>query len=305
VIVAWHPFRHFGLKLLSVLLATGLWMTVTRDQLVERSLRVPVEFRNIPENLEMVGDVPATVDVRVRGPSSILGRLDPGEVVAVVDVRGARPGQRLFHLVSEEVRVPFGIEIAQVNPPTLGLMFERSARRTVPVVPAVEGEPALGFVAGAVRVDPPMVEVVGPISRVTALRQATTESVSIENVRAPVRDTVTIGLADSMLRLSNPRSATVTVDVVPAPIERALRDLPIEVRGLERRQRATTEPRVVTVVVRGGREALGSLDPTRLRPWVDASSLGPGRYRVPVKLDAADDFGVSRIVPSAVEVRVR
>jgi hypothetical protein len=34
--------------------------------IVERSLRVPLEFRNIPEALEIVGNPPDTVDVRLR-----------------------------------------------------------------------------------------------------------------------------------------------------------------------------------------------------------------------------------------------
>ena len=62
--MAYHPFRHLGLKLLSVAIAVLLWFTVSGEELVERSLRVPVELRNIPERLELVDNPPATVDVR-------------------------------------------------------------------------------------------------------------------------------------------------------------------------------------------------------------------------------------------------
>ena len=41
---------------------------------------------------------PIVVDVRVRGSSGALGRIATGELVAVLDLRSARPGQRLFHL---------------------------------------------------------------------------------------------------------------------------------------------------------------------------------------------------------------
>src|ERR1051325_11388908 len=143
--MAYHPFRHLGLKILAIALATLLWLTVAGEHTVERSMRVPLEFRNIPAQLEITGDPPATVEVRLRGSSAVLGRLDPGEVVAVVDLTAGRPGSRLFPLRSEAVRTPFGVEVAQVLPSTVSLELERSATRVIPVKPVVQGEPAPGF----------------------------------------------------------------------------------------------------------------------------------------------------------------
>ena len=42
------PFRHFGLKLMSVALAVLLWMTVSGEETVERGLRVPLELQQFP-----------------------------------------------------------------------------------------------------------------------------------------------------------------------------------------------------------------------------------------------------------------
>src|SRR5262245_41090679 len=160
--MAYHPFRHLGLKLLAVALATLLWLTVAGEHEVERTVRVPLEFRNPPAALEIVGDPPTSVDVRLRGSSSMLSRLDAGAVVAGLDLSGARPGARLFHIRNDEVRTPFGVDVVQVIPGTVPLEFEKSGRRVLPIVPAVDGDPAPGFVVGRVSSDPPTVEVVGP-----------------------------------------------------------------------------------------------------------------------------------------------
>src|SRR5207247_8210690 len=89
------------------------------EHVVERVVRIPLEFTILPARLEMVGDTPAVVDVRVRGSSGSLSRLAPGELVAVLDVRSARPGRRLFHVIGTDVRAPFGVEVVQVSPPSL------------------------------------------------------------------------------------------------------------------------------------------------------------------------------------------
>src|SRR3990170_7159824 len=105
--VAYHPFQHLGLKIMAIALAALLWLTVAGDHLVERSMRVPLEFRNIPPTLEIVGDPPTTVDVRLRGSSALLARVEPREIVAVLDLGSARPGPRMFHLRNDEVRAPY------------------------------------------------------------------------------------------------------------------------------------------------------------------------------------------------------
>ena len=164
--MAYHPFRHLGLKVLAIALATLLWLTVAGQHVVERTLRVPLENINMPPGLEIVGDVPAAVDVRLRGSSAILSRLEPGEVIAVLDMTTARTGSRLFHLRADEVKAPYGVDVVQVAPSTLSLEIEKSAIRTVPVVPALDGDPAPGYVVGRLTAEPATVDVMGPESRV-------------------------------------------------------------------------------------------------------------------------------------------
>jgi YbbR domain-containing protein len=150
-------FRRLGLKLVSVILAAALWLLVSGEQTVERALPVPLEYTNLPRQLELVGEPPASVDVRVRGASGTLSRIAAGELVAVLDVRNAKPGQRLYHLTTAEVRAPFGVEVVQVTPSNVSMLFEQSETKSVRIVPEVEGEPATGFAVDTITVDPPAV----------------------------------------------------------------------------------------------------------------------------------------------------
>jgi hypothetical protein len=131
--------RHVGLKVVSILLAVLLWVLVSGEQTVERALRVPLEFTNLPQQLELVGEPPAVVDVRLRGSSGTMSRIAAGELAAVLDVRSARAGQRLFHLTTGDVRAPFGVEVVQVAPASVPLTFEESLAKTVPFLGAAFG----------------------------------------------------------------------------------------------------------------------------------------------------------------------
>ena len=299
-----RPFKHFGLKLLSVGLAVLLWMAVSGEQTVERGVRVSLELQQFPPGLEIQGEPPSTVDVRVRGASGTLGRVSPGDIVAVLDLRAARAGRRLFHLTPEQVRVPFGVEVVQVTPPTVALLFEHSATRQVPVVPAVDGKPAAGFIVGKASADPATVEVIGPESAIERVTEALTEPVSVAGARGRVRETVTLGLLDPALRLKTIRAAMVTVQVLPAPLERTVRDRPVHLRNLGSNLTAQAVPSVVAVGLRGSREMLNRVEPDDITAYVDLAGLGSGEYQLTGRADVSRDVGITRVEPPTVQVRI-
>lgn len=213
--MAYHPFRNLGLKFLSTLVAILLWLVVAGERVVERVMRAPVEFQNLPAGLELVGNPPDTVEVRLRGSSGALSRIGAGDMSAVLDLATARPGRRLFHITQNQVSVPYGLEIVQVGPSTLTMEFEMSGIRTVPVEPDIDGRPAPGYEVTKVTSDPVMVEVAGPESALKRLQAAITEPVSVTDQTRSVREVVTIGVPDASLRLRSPQTAVVTVTISP------------------------------------------------------------------------------------------
>ena len=208
-------FNHVWLKLLSLGLAILLWLVVSGEQIVERSLRVSLELQQFPSGLELQNEPPSGVDVRVRGQAGALARLSQADLVAVLDLEDAGPGRRLYHLGPDEVRTPYGVEVVQVAPSSLNLIFERTQTRTVPVEPSIEGRPAPGYALGEVVSAPAQVEIVGPASVVSQAERALTETIDVDGATAPVRRTVRVGLADPQLRLkAGQTTAVVTVQVL-------------------------------------------------------------------------------------------
>jgi len=294
--------RHIGLKVVSVVLAALLWLLVSGEQTVERVLRIPLEFTNLPSQLELVGQPASVVDVRVRGSSGTLGRIVPGELAAVLDVGAAKPGDRLFHLASEDVRAPFGVEVVQVTPSSVSLTFEESASKTVGVTAEIDGEPAAGFVVGGVKVEPVTVEVFGPAGALKGLAEAITEPVSVSGATRPVTEEVNIGVADPVVRLRRPQKARVTVSIVAAPQEWVVHEVAVQVHNGN--GNATVTPSDVTLRVRAAGNVMDT-DPSHYAAVVDVAGLSPGRYSRPVRVDPPSGIGVLGVDPAEVVVTIR
>ena len=296
--------RDLGLKLLALALAVAFWIQVAGQPVLERGIDVPLGFENVPDLVHVGGDLPDTVRVRVRGASSIVTGLQSGDVVAAIDLAGERSGRRLFDMFAGRVRVPFGVEVVQVVPATIALSLEPAGvPRVVRVVPDVEGRPAEGFAIGRITAVPATVEVVGPAGRLAGLTEALTEPVSIDGVSGRVQETVTVGVADPVVRLRTPGAVEVTVEIVPAPLERTLHA--VSVRGGEGGRVVSIEPESVRVGVLGPRDRVQALDETAVAAFVDLAGLQAGRYNLPVTVESSAAVGVTHIDPPRVTVTVR
>lgn len=294
--------RHVGLKIVSLVLAALLWLLVSGEQTVERALRIPLEFTNLPSQLELVGQPPAVVDVRVRGSSGTLSRVSAGELAALLDVRTARVGDRLFQLTPEDVRGPFGVEVVQVTPASLSLTFEESMSKTVGVTARIEGEPAAGYAVGGVTVDPSTVTIVGPAGALNGLTEAITEPVSVTGASGPVTETVTVGVADPVVRLRQAQTARVTVAISAAPEEWVVHGVAVQVKN--GRGKSTVSPADVSIRVRGPRDSINT-NPEHYSAAVDVTGLASGKHMRLVRVEPPSGIGLLGVDPAEVVVTIR
>lgn len=299
------PFRNLGLKLLSVGIGTLLWISVSGEEVVERGLRAPLELQQFPQGLEIQGEAPSTVDVRVRGTAGALSRVNGGDIVAVLDLRSARAGNRLFPMTPEQVRSPYGVEVVQVTPSTIALALENSLTRSVPVTPSLEGSPEAGYVvAGKPILSPDYVDIIGPETAVKRATEAVTETISVEGLHDTLRQDVAVGLIDPSLRLRTQRTVNVTVKIVPGPMERTVRGRPVRLRNLGARLSAQVTPTVVDIGLRGSRDIINKVDSENVHAFVDLGGLGEGEYTLVVHTETPERAGVTHVDPAMVQVRI-
>jgi len=168
--------QNFGLKLVSLLLASGLWLVVARSPVVEVVMKVPIEFKNVPDRLEIDSASFTEAQIRIRGPERLVNRLRSTDVSAHVDLATVVPGIRTFELTSN-VSVPYGLEVVQVDPTQFQLSFDYRMTRSVQVHPRVTGNFAPGMRVAQAIADPASVMISGPRERVAKVEAATTDPV--------------------------------------------------------------------------------------------------------------------------------
>ena len=209
-----YVVHNFGLKFLSLLLATGMWFMISRDeQPAEVAIRVPIVFENVPPELEISSESIPETQIRVRGPERMIRQLKTNEVQAEIDLAGAKNGDRTFDLTSREVRHPREIEVVQVVPSQLHLSFDTRLTRQVDVHPRVTGVFATGEQIVKVDADPPRITITGPRHHVELIDAAITDPIDATGTLGSAVFTTNVYVSDPLVQIEQASSIRVTVIV--------------------------------------------------------------------------------------------
>ncbi len=209
-----HWLTHnWYLKLISLILAAMLWMLVATETSSEIGMEVPLEYRNIPSQLEITGDTTNMVQVRLRGSSNVIRDISAKDVSTTIDLSKMRPGEKIVPLSPQNVQAPFGAEVIRVNPSSVRFSLERSMTKTVPIVPTILGQPQDGFELGPVMVSPSKIEVEGPESRLNVLESIATVPIRLDRRQTHIDQTADLDVPDPQIRLLHPAPVSVRVEI--------------------------------------------------------------------------------------------
>ena len=151
--------QNLAMKAVALALAVAAWWFVAGESKVLVGFSVPLEIRNVPSGMTMTNKPEREVEVRLSGPSSLLSGMRPSEISAGVDLSAARAGRQYFTLDDRTVKVPPGITVQRIFPPSVEVVLERTERRTVPVSARIGGGGAVRRRVAKVEIDPPSVVV--------------------------------------------------------------------------------------------------------------------------------------------------
>lgn len=209
-----YVIHNFGLKLLSLLLATGMWFMISRDeQPSEVAVRAPIVFQNVPSQLEISSESIPETQIRVRGPERSIRQLKTNEVQAELDLAGTKTGERTFDLTAHQVRHPRDLEVVQIVPSQLHLSFDMRLTRQVDVHPRVTGVFATGEQIVKVDADPSHITISGPRHHVELVDAATTDPIDATGTLGTTVFTTNVYVPDPLIQVEQATSIRVTVVV--------------------------------------------------------------------------------------------
>jgi len=290
---------NFGLKVLAIVIAVGLWVAGHRD--VERAVEVPVEFRNIPSDLMVLDNRVDYVVLRLNGPRTLVSTLDAGDLKLNLDLDGAKAGAVSYPLSSTSFNIPRGVTIARITPPVVHLRLEPMIKRMLPVAVRFVNKPPAGQQVAETLVEPESVSVLGPAEELRRLVSVETLPIDIEDNRSPIKRKVRLSTGGKPFSFS-PDQVEVTITLEEEEISRAFSNIDVEAKGFAGKY--IVSPRSVYLRLSGPKRVIEKLEVGSDQVYLNLRGLAPGEHSVPLSTSLPPEVKVTEQKPQRFKVRI-
>lgn len=304
--------ENSGLAVLSVVLAFGLWVFVTRAENPEQTkvldVEIPVEATNVPSDIAVPRDL-RPVKVRVRVEENVIDSLTEDDFRATIDLDGFTVGEYPGEPVEVQALTTRGnLRVVDVLPPEIPVHLEQLLSKEVSVELDLRGVPPTGFTLGATELTTETAVVSGAQASVNAVAEVVAP-VEIEGRTESFEGAVRLearnqqgGLVEDVQ--IDPRTADVKVEIDQRVFSRALAVSP-ELVGAPREGHnvigVSADPIVVTVF--GPKSYIDQATTIPTQP-IDVSGATEDIVRT-VSLDLPPDVTVKGSVNVTVTVNIR
>ncbi len=290
---------NFGLKVLALMIAVGLWLAGQRD--IERAVEAPVEFRNIPAGLMVMDNRVDFVMLRLSGPRTLVSTLDANSLRFSLDLSAAKPGTGSFPLNSNAINIPRGVTVSRITPPVVNLRIEPVLRRALPVSVLFANKLPAAYKIATISVKPEKVWVQGPADDVRSL--AVAESLPVELEPAPGVYSRKVRLAADGKPLEfAPDQVEVTVTVEAARLVKEFGGVELAVKNSGGEYKLN--PRSVYLRLAGPGDVMEKLAIDGDRVFLDLGGLTAGEHSVPLSFDLPPGVEVLEQKPDRFKVRI-
>jgi len=254
-------------RVLSVLLATMLWLYVITEQnpVVYKDITLPVRIIGVEtlaaNNITIIDNASYNVSLRLKGNKNTLDRISNTSLNASADIRGQREKGE-FYVPIQISGLPAGVDIISMSPNSVKLNFDNVVSIAMPVSINITGNPLQGMAAMTPSINPGEVTIKGAESIVNKVKKALVDY-DISSSSETIRKNMTVKLLDEAgktiegLEVS-PKAVDVTIPIEYTKIVEIEPDVVVNPAPGYIITNISTNPKEIHIV--GNKDLLDKLD---------------------------------------------
>jgi len=119
--------KHILLRLISLIFGFMCWYVFMHQQDVDRQVRIPISFHNIPQNMAIIA--PEIAAITVRGKRIDIHALDPNTNSFHIDATSLKKGNNQLLLSADKIFLPNQVSLLNSSPSTI-LVYMHEKQKT-------------------------------------------------------------------------------------------------------------------------------------------------------------------------------
>ncbi len=302
--------RNWALKLVSLILAIGLWYYAVGEEGMQVTRHIPLEIEVASKQMSLLHASAETVQVTFMVPRALVADLS-GEKVRLLhrikeDVNKA--GEYSFRLEPREIRIQTPqVHVLKIDPEVVQVTLDELIVKKVPVSANLEGDPAYGYQIASdhIELNPNAVLLEGPKGQLEKLEAVKTEKIDLVGRVRSFRRTMPLQVPPN-IRLLGESLIDVYVPIQEQYEEKTLEGLKVKAaRSLDSKEKIELHPDTVNFVLKGPRPALEKLSGDQILVFVETEGLLEGEHELEVRATLPEKVVFKDGKPPSVKVLVK
>jgi YbbR domain-containing protein len=283
-----------------VVLLVGALLFYWKGQ--EVTVAVPVRFGNVPDDLIVVGNVPA-LEARLKARSILPTSLKSLELTHEVELGSAKPGTLLIKISPDMIKVPRHVSVLDIRPASFALSVDKRMEKLVPIEPDLRNDPAPGFMISKVVASPATTRLTGPARVLEKLSALRTTPVDLAGLTESTKKKVGLDLNHNpYVQAVGDRLVEVEIVIEEKMVERWM---DIDVQATSTNYGYEITPNQIRLLLRGPVKTVKQLAQGKgIKVYVDLGGLNPGTYVHPAVIEPPLNTTLLKATPEVFTVQV-
>lgn len=243
----------------------------------EANLFLPVQAVGIPAGLTITGPPLQRLDVRVRGPKSVIETLGNLKLKYFLDLSEVDIGIKTIPIETKSILLPKGISVVAVHPSSITIRIEKEIQKELPVVISYTGKPASGFFVAGTIAKPMSVVLRGPENMLDVMEKILTKPLDVNGLSESFKKEIALDLPEEIEAVSSAKIVQTEIIIAQEIVTRNFNDIPVSGKNTPYPYKIT--PPVINIEVKGPANVLEKLfKDKRINVYVELKGLKPGVY---------------------------
>lgn len=293
--------NDLGIKIISLLLAIGLWFYAVGEESIEVNRTIPLEIKVENNQVSLLKSSVRYLRVTLAAPRNLLSDLTSKDIKAIHEIKSTvkTAGEYSFRLLPSDIDLPSPqIRVVNIFPETAQVTLDELIVQKVKIKPRLAGDPAFGYKVkeDKIEIDPNTILLEGPKGQLEKLASVLTEKIDLIGRIRSFRQTVGVSLPSNVKALSQ-----ATVDIF-IPIKEEFGEKQYDAIPLKVMQKPTQRVDVsldkqeIAVTLKGSQLQLEKLSEEKPLAYLDVTELGAGEHEVDVQMVLPEDVSLKEPV---------
>ena len=291
------------LKILSVLIALGMWIMVVSGHEETKEMTVPVKLINVSNGKVAIADYP-NVSINIKGAARLMQSLANSDVLLDIDVATFPNGQSIRRILPEDFKTPLGLEVVDVKPAELRITLDNITAKDVRVLPSIIGEVKQGYMVESITLKPNSVSVTGAKSVLSKLENISTMPINLSERSENFVQNVVLKDYEGVTKIQ-PSSVEVRVKLRENMVEHEFTNVPVECMNLKSNLMVVNTPSLSYVKARGREDIIDTFLDT-VTFVTDCSNInGPANYTASVAYRRNLIVDILNLEPQTINIEIK